>query len=406
MQDEALQSWMDRYSNINWYWYVKRLSGNDTLLNGTHQAGPYIPKDVINVLVPSIRQSTELNPRKNFEVSIDSHKLEASVTAIWYNNRIIGSGTRNECRITNWGGRNSPILDPESTGSIFILAFHKTEQHDADDLRVWLCTDIDQEDLIENRIGPVEPGVRVFIIHSKDKAETRVTYDEAQKPSTCALEDENIPGNWLDSFPSAMEIVQMSIRLRPARNKLIDERLMERRSCEYDIFLAVEKTHVLPKIFQGFNSVVEFLELANSVANRRKSRAGKSLELQTKAIFDEENITYAHGEISEMNKRPDFLFPSIKAYRSNAVSENRLKMLAVKTTCKDRWRQILNEADKIKQKHLLTIQEGISENQFEEMQQAGVILVVPSTLHKFYIPRIRERILSLESFITELRTLT
>ena len=32
-------------------------------------------------------------------------------------------------------------------------------------------------------------------------------------------------------------------------------------------------------------------------------------------------------------------------------------MLAVKTTCKDRWRQILNEADKIHQVHLFTLRE-------------------------------------------------
>ena len=47
-------------------------------------------------------------------------------------------------------------------------------------------------------------------------------------------------------------------------------------------------------------------------------------------------------------------------------------MLAAKTTCKDRWRQIINEADRIKLKHLITLQEGVSEAQFREMQEAGV----------------------------------
>lgn len=35
-------------------------------------------------------------------------------------------------------------------------------------------------------------------------------------------------------------------------------------------------------------------------------------------------------------------------------------MLAVKTTCKDRWRQILNEADKIHQVHLFTLGRSFS----------------------------------------------
>jgi hypothetical protein len=56
-------------------------------------------------------------------------------------------------------------------------------------------------------------------------------------------------------------------------------------------------------------------------------------------------------------------------------------MLAAKTTCKDRWRQILNEADRIPAKHLLTLQEGVSEGQFREMNDAGVRLVVPRALH-------------------------
>ena len=58
-----------------------------------------------------------------------------------------------------------------------------------------------------------------------------------------------------------------------------DEQLLDRRRVEYDIFLLVEELHVLDIIRKGFGSVDEFIALANSVSNRRKSRAGKSLEL-------------------------------------------------------------------------------------------------------------------------------
>ena len=34
-------------------------------------------------------------------------------------------------------------------------------------------------------------------------------------------------------------------------------------------------------------------------------------------------------------------------------------MLAVKTACRNRWHQILNEAGQITTKHLLTLQEGV-----------------------------------------------
>ncbi len=57
-------------------------------------------------------------------------------------------------------------------------------------------------------------------------------------------------------------------------------------------------------------------------------------------------------------------------------------MLAVKTTCKDRWRQILNEAQRIKPKHLLTLQEGVSHRQFDEMQESKNLVLFLSSITK------------------------
>lgn len=76
-------------------------------------------------------------------------------------------------------------------------------------------------------------------------------------------------------------------------------------------------------------------------------------------------------------------------------------MLAAKTTCKDRWRQILNEANRISPKHLVTLQQGVSENQFNEMIAAGVTLVVPEALHESYPKAIRPKLLTLDRYIRE-----
>lgn len=80
-------------------------------------------------------------------------------------------------------------------------------------------------------------------------------------------------------------------------------------------------------------------------------------------------------------------------------------MLAAKTTCKDRWRQIRNEVDRnrVVCLHLLTLQEGVSENQFNEMQAEGVELVVPLALHRSYPENVRERLLSVDNFLTLIR---
>ncbi len=80
-------------------------------------------------------------------------------------------------------------------------------------------------------------------------------------------------------------------------------------------------------------------------------------------------------------------------------------LLASKTTCKDRWRQVLNEADRIKTKHLFTLQQGISKNQLEEMYKYDVCLVVPKPYLKSFPESFRERILTLENFVNNVKFL-
>jgi hypothetical protein len=396
MELSDLELWMDRLSMKDWYWYVKRLAGNDTLLNGSHQAGPYIPKNVMRVLAPRVMQSTTPNPEEFLTISIDSHSITKDVRAIWYNSK-----SRNECRITRFGGASSPILDPESTGSILIIAFHARDNQSADEVRAWLSHNVDEENVIEDRIGPIEPYGKFLIFQRNEIPEV---LEEAPKIPSCQLTPEEMPEGWLEVFPSPIAIAMKAVSLRPDTGISVDERLMKRRDCEFTIFRAVEEVHILPVIKNGFITIEGFLDFSKSVDNRRKSRAGRSLELQTKAIFDEEHIAYSHGGFSEPNKRPDFLFPSAEAYQRGTVPEDRLRMLALKTTCKDRWRQILNEADKIKSKHLLTLQEGVSENQFDEMRAANVILVVPEGLHRFYSKKVKPQLLSLEDFLREVRS--
>lgn len=75
--------------------------------------------------------------------------------------------------------------------------------------------------------------------------------------------------------------------------------------------------------------------------------------------------------------------------------------LAAKTTCKDRWRQILNEADRLRDsnKYLCTMQQGISASQMDEMQAEKVILVVPKKYHSAYPQEKRDRIWTIGRFV-------
>ncbi len=79
-------------------------------------------------------------------------------------------------------------------------------------------------------------------------------------------------------------------------------------------------------------------------------------------------------------------------------------MLGAKSTCKDRWRQVLSEANKISQKHLLTLQPSISVSQTSEMKDARLQLVVPEPIHNTYTSEQRDWLWTLSDFILEVRS--
>lgn len=141
-----------------------------------------------------------------------------------------------------------------------------------------------------------------------------------------------------------------------------------------------------------------FFHTSLSVQNRRKSRVGFALENHMEVIFRESGIRYERSAISEGRSRPDFLFPGGHEYRSSDFDPMLLTMLGVKSTCKDRWRQVLAEAKRIQHKHLLTLEAAISENQTDQMKGEKLQLVLPKGLHPTYSASQREWLLDIAGF--------
>lgn len=397
-----LDDWVEEVSGKGFVWYLKRLSGNDTQLTGGHQAGPYVPKDLAFRLMPSLTDLSQKNPRDEVILKVLPDGFETTSNIIYYNNKFHenpASG-RNETRMTKLGGKENPLLDPENTGALVAFAFALETPVNC---QVWICRNHEEEVQLEDISGPVEPGETVVW---EPKLKIRSESSEVHAAS-CVLRTEDIPQDWLRSFPSGLEIIRKAISLRPDREKPVDDRILRRRDCEFEVFRSVERAFYTPEIQKGFSTLDDFLGMAQTVLQSRKSRAGKSLEYHAKSIFDEEGlregIDYEYNPKIEGNKKPDFLFPSVSNYNDASFPAEKLTVLAAKTTCKDRWRQILNEADRVSTKYLLTLQEGISVNQFSEMTAAGVKLVVPSRLQKKYPESVRDQIWSLEDFLGSLR---
>lgn len=158
---------------------------------------------------------------------------------------------------------------------------------------------------------------------------------------------------------------------------------------EEQLFRRLERRIVAERIGNGFiedgdADIDGFLKFSLSVQNRRKSRAGQALENHLEALFSAHGIRYARGAETENRNRPDFLFPGQEEYRDPSFPAGRLTMLGAKSSLKDRWRQVLSEAERIGNKHLLTLEPGISENQTDEMREKKLQLVVPREIGKTY----------------------
>lgn len=341
--------------------FCKFLSANDSGETGGHQSG---------ILISTSARSLAFTQEEIKE----NHIIKKNVKVCWQNDLITDScitwyESKGEIRLTKFG-RGFPWLQPEYTGALFVL----TKQ-----------TESDYSAFILNSDDNIQGFLDAFGI---TPAETNCLVDVSQIASEAY--EQNIINAFIQSvhaeFPASerMSAAAREIYEQVFHNGALaltdpDKILLDWTAEEYTLFRSFEQANYGAKIKRGFSSVEEFITTANAVLNRRKSRAGKSLEHHLAALFDINHVMYAAQGITEGKKRPDFIFPSEAAYHDETFSIDKICSLAAKTTCKDRWRQVLNESDRLKDsnKYLCTLQQGISSTQLDEMKAEKVVLVVP-----------------------------
>jgi hypothetical protein len=187
-------------------------------------------------------------------------------------------------------------------------------------------------------------------------------------------------------------------------NDGLDSAIMAWMEREEILFRTLERYLIADRLTKGFDDDVEgFISFSLSVQNRRKSRVGYALENHLETIFTGSNIRYSRGKVTENRSKPDFLFPGQAEYKDPDFNPLNLTMLGVKSTCKDRWRQVLSEANRISVKHLLTLETAISNSQTEEMKSHHLQLVLPRSLHSTYTPMQQDWLMNLAEFVEYVR---
>ncbi len=184
----------------------------------------------------------------------------------------------------------------------------------------------------------------------------------------------------------------------------VDKQLLRIVKEEYRLFRMIERKVFQPEVQRLFASLDDFIETAMKILQARRSRAGRALENHVEYLFTAAGIPFQMRQLVD-GTRPDVIIPNKVAYDDPAYPLRKLIMIGVKTTCKDRWRQVTKEAPRIPTKHILTLQEGISSKQLAEMKQAEVTLIVPKALHSKY-PRDRSiTLLDVDAFIATVKRL-
>lgn len=375
--------------------FCKFISANDAGKTGAHQAGFYMPKSAVSLMFdsPGIKGSN-----KDKFIKIDWYDYKTTSSRFIY----YGTGTRNEYRLTRFE-KGFPFLTEDNVGDLFILA-HIEEHHysafvlrseeDIEDFFVAFNLSADKTNALIDRTETISTNDILLKCFSDHIKTSRGLYSSLDSESNIRFpETKELALQARNCFINVFRRSDKNILGNP------DNELLKWINAEFELFKLYEIDRYSHLIKSPFSSIEELIRVSNSILNRRKSRAGKSLEHHLSALFKVFNLKFEEQIVTEENKSPDFIFPNAASYHSPRFDSGRLIMLASKTTCKDRWRQIINEADRIPEKHLFTLQQGISSNQLSEMYRYGIRLVVPQAYINTFPEEFRPKILTLKSFV-------
>jgi len=364
---------------------LKTITANDTGQTGSHQVGFHLPKAAWPVFAPWGPENGE-NREQFVEITWQDGTVTQSCVK-WY-----GVGTRNEFRLTRFG-RGFEFLSPDYTGSLLVLV-----PQDSSTSRAWVLTSEDDIEEIQARLGvETTDGWAAYDVAASTVGRPLETASE------CTAREFNTFAGAITVLPTTKEISETAQRIialcdKPFLHALADKQLTLLVRGEYELFQLVESTIYLPQVRSLQGGLKEFIDLAQKITQSRKARAGKSFEHHVEYVLKRGGVTFeSQPELDHTN--PDIVVPSSVAYYLNGPSRPKVSIIGIKRTCKDRWRQVLNEAPKADKRYIMTLQAAISENQLIEMRDSGVSLVVPREFHSGYPMNWRDWLYSVEDFI-------
>jgi len=362
---------------------LKFVAPNDCGVTKSHQYGPYLPK-------PAWKLYTTIEPVKGVNG-------KAPVKIVWQDDRVTDSmitwygAAKSEYRLTRFG-QDFPYFTPDNVGDLLVLAIENY------DVFHGFVLDLD-EDIEELQAALGVQPFEHWGVYEGGAAKIE-TEDE------CLHRHFNEFVSALKKFPTG-EAFSTATRqfldecIKNFRKLSPDDALVQWVETEYRLFQVAERQICQAEIVRPFKDVDDFLRTASSITQRRKARAGRSLENHVEHLLKSAGIP--HKMRPKIDGKPEVVIPSEDAYNDETYPVDQLCIIGVKRTCRDRWWQILNEGRRVEEKHILTMQPTISVDQLKQMNDRHVHLVVPEPFHKKYPKDRPMKLLSVEALIDDLR---
>lgn len=255
-------------------------------------------------------------------------------------------------------------------------------------------------------INPNNPGLQIIPEAELDKqtldfAQIQILKElgiEFAVPAT-PTDEQLVLTKFGSTFPSTKEMSRYARMQIAVDTDDCDTALVHWLAREEELFRALEAIEIRNQLKDGFKDVEHFVRYSLSVQNRRKARMGYALQNHLEELFRKHQLRFETQKTTEGKNTPDFLFPGQSEYKDDTFPETKLSMLAAKSSCKDRWRQVLTEAQRIPNKHLCTLEAGISEKQTAEMTDKQIYLVIPEPIQPTYTTSQRSGLLSVNDFV-------
>lgn len=307
---EILNSAINKVQNAK-YAFCRFITANDTGKNGSHQAGFYIPKCAAALLFDTPGVKGE-NKDKMVKVKWQDDFTTDS-RFIYY-----GQGTRNEYRITRFG-KGFPFFEEDNVGDLLIIAQQSEDYY----YGFVLQADQDIDDF--------------FAYFNLSPEMTNQLIDISQVKTPEKLLETNIQElvSLYADFPETTLMAELARKIYNEAHRITNEdickapdlQLLKWIDTEYSLFRSFEEKIYAPIYSVPFPNCQELVKFSNIILNRRKSRAGKSLEHHLATIFTAAQLEYEEQAVTEDNKKPDFLFPNGEAYHNLLFPADKLVFL-------------------------------------------------------------------------------